>query len=227
MCGRFHLTDPAGALVELFDLEPPAFAIRPRWNAAPGQEILAVRAGSAAAGASGTGLEATLLRWGLESSRRPVDDAGPRPINARAETLAERPAFRDAFRLRRAVVPVDGFYEWQRGEPFRIVRPSHRPFALAAIWEAGSRDEPSTCAIVTTAAAPTVAEVHDRMPAILEGDALARWLDPAIADPAELAPLLVPWPGRLELIPASRRVGDVKNDGPELFDAGPRQASLF
>ncbi len=229
MCGRFTLTSTPESLAERFGLgAPPDCA--PRFNIAPGQHVLAIRAdgGERAAG---------LLRWGLVPAWSGPEAAGAALINARSETAAVRPAFRDAFRARRCIVPASGFYEWaDRGDfrqPYWIAPSDGAPLGIAGLWErwiapGGARLE--TCALLTTAANARIAELHDRMPAILAPDTYAAWLDPT-RDVASLAELLAPLaPDALALRPVGTRVNRIENDDAALLDAVPeplRQPSLF
>jgi putative SOS response-associated peptidase YedK len=148
-------------------------------------------------------------------------------FNARAETLTTSPAFRDAFRRKRCLVPVDGFYEWKREgairQPYWISRADGRPLALAGLW-AGWKDPSTeqvrrTFTIVTTTPTEAMASVHDRMPVVIGEDAWDRWLAPDRADPGELLGLLAPAEGvELDIQAVSRLVNDVRNDGPELIE---------
>jgi putative SOS response-associated peptidase YedK len=196
----------------------------PRYNIAPTQDVLAVRA------AEGGQREAAMLRWGLVPSWAKELQSGAPLINARAETVAEKPAFRTALRRRRCLIPADGFYEWQQSgaargkkQPYYIHRRDERPFAFAGLWERWTaKDSPppeqfaiESCTIVTTAANATLAPLHDRMPVVLaEGD-YALWLDPALQDAAAVVPLLAPCDDE-ELIaePVSTHVNRVANDDP-------------
>jgi putative SOS response-associated peptidase YedK len=192
MCGRFLLTNPGDVLAEAFGLaETPE--VLPRYNIAPSQSIDAVLR------EADSPRRHTHLRWGLIA---PWAKAGEQPkalINARAETLAERPSFRPAFRHRRCVVLADGFYEWKaegRTKRPHLIRMSDgRPFGIAALWNLPSpaSSEP-TCALITTSPNELVATIHDRMPVILDPAALDLWLDPAIEDPQELSRVLTPFP---------------------------------
>ena len=229
MCGRFTLTSTPEALAERFGLDAPP-SLAPRFNIAPGQQVLAVRA-------RGDGTRrADSLRWGLVPPWSSPGQ-GPPLINARSETAAERPAFRDAFRARRCIVPASGFYEWADlggyRQPYWIAPPDGALFGIAGLWERwtapdGSRLE--SCALLTTAANGRIAPLHDRMPAILAAAHYALWLDPA-QDVAALAALLAPLADdALGLRPVSPRVNRIENDDPALLDAvpePPRQASLF
>jgi putative SOS response-associated peptidase YedK len=236
MCGRFTLRVPATVLIEHFDLDVrgdrqlPLFAAR--YNIAPTQDVLAVRADAADGRRT-----ASMLRWGLIPSWSSMDKSGPPMINARSETLAEKPTFRTAVRKRRCLIPADGFYEWQqpagggRGkkQPFYIHRPDHGVFAFAGLWDAWR--DPSreltieSCTIVTTNANPALKELHDRMPVVLAPCDYAAWLDPRVEDPAALAHLLAPC-GEEELIaePVDTHVNKVANDDPRCVAV---QRSLF
>lgn len=229
MCGRYTLagTDPSqlrarwpvGERVE----------VRRRYNVAPGDDVLAVvqRAADAAP-------EGTLLRWGLVPfwASAPTE-LGVKTINARAETMAERPAYRDAFESRRCLVLADGFYEWSGGVPHWITRADGQPFAFAGLWaswrpKGADRDiEPlRSCAIVTSAAAGPVRALHDRMPVILAPEQEALWVDPA-SGPGELHALCAPEAApALEHRPVSRAVNDARHDAPDCLDP-PEQAALF
>jgi putative SOS response-associated peptidase YedK len=230
MCGRFALTSTPESLAERFDLEePPECA--PRYNVAPGQDVLAVRAGAAGA------RRADLLRWGLVPPWAESPAIGGRMINARSETVATRPAFRDAYRSRRCIVPADGFYEWaDRGgfrQPYWISPPEGGPIAFAGLWESWHGSEGialETCTLLTTQANERLAALHARMPVILRRDAYAEWLDPARA-PEALAALLTPPPDEaLDFHPVGTRVNRVECDDPSLLERvpePPRQTSLF
>jgi putative SOS response-associated peptidase YedK len=216
MCGRFTLFTPASRLCEVF-LPGEAPSVAPRYNIAPTQPILAVRA-SAAPGRR----VFAMPRWGLIPpwSRDPA--IGNRLINARAETASEKPAFRRAFRERRCLVPADGFYEWKREgaakRPFYVRMKGGAPFAFAGIWERweGTRGEAvETCAILTTEPNELLSPLHDRMPLILPPEEYGRWLDPSIRSPEFLATLLRPFPsGGMEAYPVGRGVNNPANDDP-------------
>jgi putative SOS response-associated peptidase YedK len=204
-------------MVRAFDLaEEPVLA--PRFNIAPTQPIPVVhRAGAARV------LEP--MAWGFVS-RFPVDAQGAaaRPINARAETVATAPRFRDAFSARRGIVPADGFYEWQHvgksSRPFAVRRRDGDLLAMAAIFERREADDGpvASCAIVTTGANAVVAPIHDRMPVLLAPEDWARWLDPA-SERAALRALLRPCPPEwLALAPVDRRVNDVRCDDAGLLE---------
>lgn len=208
MCGRFTLFEPDKILAREFGISdiPP---LSPRYNIAPSQPVMAVRAS-----ATETGREIALLRWGLIPSWSKDPAIGNRLINARAETVHEKPSFRNAFRRRRCLIPANGFYEWQRRErgkqPYYIRLRDERLFAFAGLWdrwEGPDEGAIETCAILTTAANAVLSPIHDRMPVILPSTAYAGWLDPALRDGESLAPLLVPFPPEEMLaFPVSPRV---------------------
>lgn len=228
MCGRYTLTTPTDELAEHLLLgEAPALA--PRYNVAPQQDVPCVRL------EEGT-RRLRLLRWGLVPpwlrprprgrSRRPLDpDAPPAGwINARAETAADRPAFRSAYRNRRCLVPADGFYEWKprpqsRGKvPHYFYLAGGGPFCFAGIWErwrSPSGEELLSCAILTTRPNALLAEVHERMPVILAPEAYGRWLTAGPDELDALRELLEPFPAeRMAAHPVSRLVNDPTCDRP-------------
>lgn len=177
MCGRFALKTSAQKLAEVFDFVP-AIPLPPRYNIAPGQPVLAVRQ-------EPTGRKAVHLRWGLVPQWAQDPALGNRLINARAETLASKPAYRDAYRYRRCLIPADGFYEWQpqgrRKQPYYIHGVDGQPLAFAGLWEHwqdAHGNELETCTIITTNANEVVKPIHDRMPVILPPHQWATWLTP-------------------------------------------------
>ena len=230
MCGRYTLATPdLGQLRARWPL-PESLQIQRRYNVAPGDDVLAV-----VQRRDETAPEGTLLRWGLVPHwASDPKEVAAKTINARAETVAERPTYRDAFERRRCLIVADGFFEWSGGVPHWITREDGAPFAFAGLWaswrpQGASREvEPlRSCAIVTTAAAGPVRALHDRMPVILPGgDAEAVWLDPA-TPAGELHALLAPaGPPTLAFRPVSRNVNDARHDAPDCLDP-PEQASLF
>jgi putative SOS response-associated peptidase YedK len=229
MCGRFTLTvDPSTVQLQ-FALEfvPPGLA--PRYNIAPTQPVLALTNEGTRA--------ASLLRWGLIPSWAKDASIGSRLINARAETLAEKPAFKNAFRRWRCVIFADGFYEWQaRPEggkrPLYIRLEDGVPFAFAGLWEvwkpSDSEDWLRTCTIVTTEPNAFMAPIHNRMPVILDRAGMADWLTEGDVDPAALAPLLRPYDsGALAAYEVSRAVNGPQLDAPELIRPLPSQPGLM
>ena len=250
MCGRYSLTTPVEALRRLFDFpEQPNLA--PRYNIAPTQQVAAVRlapppavdAGEGGAEAAHeTGRHLAMLRWGLIPSWAKDAAIGSRMINARAETLAGKPAFRAAFRKRRCLLAADGFYEWRKGaegpkQPYRIALEDGGPFAFAGLWERWRDPREGawveTCTIVTTDANALLRPIHHRMPVILDPADHAAWLDPATA-PEAAQELLGPYAGAgLVAYPVSLRVNKVANDDPAVIvpladdDAGESQPRLI
>jgi putative SOS response-associated peptidase YedK len=215
MCGRFTQASDGEIVARVFELkETPKLA--PRYNIAPTQDVAAVRA------AGSGGRELVLLHWGLIPSWAKERAIGSRMINARAETLAEKPAFRSAFRARRCLIVADGFYEWQklgtRKQPHFIGFKDGRPFAFAGLWErwrGEGSEHVESCTIVTTEANELLAPLHDRMPVILDPDDFARWIDPADDDTERLAGLLKPYPAEpLRAYPVSLLVNNPGNDSP-------------
>lgn len=218
MCGRYSLATGVDSLRDLFRIEGEAPELAPRWNVAPTQPVAVVVVPNERARALRT------MRWGLIPSWAKDPAVGNRMINARAETLAEKPSFRDAFRRRRCLVLADGFYEWRkdgaRRTPLFLHPAAGGVLAFAGLWEtwtAPGGEVVESCTIVTTKAGPPVDAFHERMPVILPPSAWDRWLDPAPADPASLAPLLVPCaPDLLAVREASPRVNDPAHEGPDL-----------
>lgn len=219
MCGRFAQQRPAAELAERFAAEPLAVEPGERFNVAPTDEALVVVQREERRGV-------VAYRWGLIPHWAERAGVGSKAFNARAETVATSPMFRDSFRHKRCLVPVDAFYEWRREgtsrQPFAIRRADGDVLALAGLWS-GWRDPDSgevrrTFTIVTTPANAAIAPLHDRMPAVLDADRWTRWLDPAAADLGELEAMLAPNEDvELELYPVSRLVNDVRNDGRELL----------
>lgn len=216
MCGRFTLAVPADTVATQFKLtETPALSAR--YNIAPTQQIAAVRE-------SDKGRELVMLRWGLIPSWAKDLSVGAKMINARAETAAEKPAFRSAMKQRRCLIPASGFYEWQAQngakQPFLIKLTSGDPFGFAGLWENWKTPEGDwlqSCTILTTEANELMRPLHDRMPVIVPSENYEHWLDPRQHDAAELKQLLVPFPSELMVAhPVSKAVNRVGNEGPEL-----------
>ena len=220
MCGRFAFYSPHEAVTRLFGVVdvPP---IEPRYNIAPTQFVATVRE-------AGGPREVAMLSWGLVPSWAKEASTGARMINARAETLAEKPSFRNAYRRRRCLVLADGYYEWKRSgpvkQPYFIAFENDEPFGMAGLWERwrdlSSGDLLESCCIVTTSPSPAVEHVHDRMPVIVPPSAYSEWLEPKNEATDRLGRLLAPCtlPG-LRARPVSRRVNDARNQGPELIES--------
>lgn len=211
MCGRFTLFADPDRLAERFEASLPEAGLQPRYNAAPTQHLPVILNEDPSA--------IQLLQWGLIPFWAKDPAIGSRMINARAETLAEKPSFRTAFKKRRCLVLADGFYEWMKTpdgkQPMRITLASGEPFAMAGLWESWDAPDGSplrTFTIVTGQPNTLVAPIHDRMPAILLPEHEAIWLDNA-AEPAIWQDILRPYPAeRMTAYPVSRRVNFVGND---------------
>lgn len=213
MCGRFTLGTDLKIIAERF--ATPALTLeapKPRYNIAPTQLVIVV-------GDDGERYMKQ-MRWGLIPSWAKDPSIGNRMINARAETLAEKPAFRNALKNRRCVIPADGFYEWQKlgkvKQPMRIVLKSGQLFGFAGLWErwqSPEGEEVLSCTIITTAANELLKAVHDRMPVILTRDAEATWLNPNTQETEKLLPLLKQFPpDEMEFYPVSREVNSPQID---------------
>lgn len=224
MCGRFVSSTPPDELARLFGAQPPAESLLdPSWNVAPTNDVWAVLE-------TGGVRRVEPLHWGLVPFWAKDPGIGNRMINARAETLAERNAYKQAFKRRRCIVPADGFYEWRkvegakRKQPYFIHGTHGRPLAFAGLWEVWrSKEDPDvelhSCTIVTGEPNATVAPVHDRMPVILPEQAWDTWLDPDEQDLELLGKLLVPArPEVVALHPVSTEVNNVRNKSPQLID---------
>ncbi len=215
MCGRFTLLSPPEVLQQTFDL-PEVPDLVPRYNIAPTQQVAAVRLAP-----PGT-RELVRLRWGLVPSWADSPSVGVRMLNARSETVADKPSFRAALCRRRCLIPADGFFEWLnsngRKQPYYFRLRSGKPFAFAGLWEHWQRDGEviDSCTILTTEANELVKPVHDRMPVILPPDAYPLWLDPAVQRSEALQSLLQPFRAE-EMItgPVSMRVNSPRNDDRE------------
>ena len=233
MCGRYSLrpVDPA-VLRGRFPIGESLVTAPPYFNITPGSDVLAVttdREGEP---------RGERLRWGLVANWAKDTRTGFKMINARAETLGQRPTYRRAFERFRCLIPADGFYEWQprpgerRKQPFHITTAEGGLFAFAGLWSVWHRGEPEelrSCTIITTAANAAIAQIHDRMPVILPRDAEDLWLDHS-APAAALEALLAGLPAeQITLRPVGPAVNDARYDGPEclLDPPPPAQESLF
>ncbi len=223
MCGRYTLSSPIEVVADLFSVDAghaPA-ALPPRYNLAPTQSAPVVRI--ARAGGPRT-LE--LLRWGLIPSWAKEAEIGNRLINARAESLAEKPAYKSSFKKKRCLVAVDGFYEWKAEgkvkQPYLIHRQDGRPFAFAGLWSSWKNPEGETVdtfTIVTTSPNGLLAPIHNRMPVILEPKDFDLWLDPRMEDTERLQALFGPGPEEgFEAVPVSRAVNNPGNDSPDCIE---------
>ena len=219
MCGRYSLIADLGELARRYEFDGDIDAFDKKHNIAPTQEVLTVVGGETR--------RAGLMRWGLIPRWAKDPKIARRMINARAETAAEKPAFRNALRRRRCLVLADGFYEWQRvpgsktKRPMRIVLKTGEAFAFAGLWETW-RDRVgspiASCTILTTAANQLLAPIHDRMPVILARDAEALWLDSSVNDVGLLDHLLSPYDANaVDFYEVSTLVNSPANDAPEVL----------
>jgi len=219
MCGRFTLTVDPDELLEAFPFVtlPAEGSLTPRYNIAPTQPVAVV--------ANNGQNRIEFFKWGLIPSWSKDPTIGGRLINARAETLAEKPSFRSAFKKRRCLILADGFYEWRKNPdgktktPMYIHLKGHTPFAFAGLWESWRSPEEKTilsCAIITTTPNALMEKIHDRMPVILKPNAYEAWLDPAEASPFALLDVLKPYPAsHMTAYPVSKAVNRPENDSPE------------
>lgn len=225
MCGRFTLTIDQEAVSAAYGVERLLFEHRPRYNIAPTQDVAVLLEGEA-------GRRVEAFRWGLVPGWAEDPGIGNRMINARSETVGEKPAFRSAWRRRqRCLVLADGFYEWQRPSGGRGAKVPHwihmadrRPFGFAGLWERweGGAEPLHTCTILTTSPNPVVAPIHDRMPVALgDPDQWNRWIDgEVLAD--EVQDLLAPFPPQeMNAHPVSTYVNSPRNEGPECIREAP------
>jgi putative SOS response-associated peptidase YedK len=229
MCGRFSQAQIAELDREVFELLSVP-RLEPRYNVAPTQDAAVVRVGRTRE------RELVPLRWGLIPSWAKDSAIGNRMINARAETLAEKPAFREAFAERRCLVPADGFYEWEkmrhRKQPHYVRVGGGQVFAFAGLWERwwdrASGAQRETFTIVTTEPNTLLEPIHNRMPVIIAPDDYDRWLDPENRDAASLSDLLAPYPPeRMSAYPVSTYVNKPENEGPECVRPLDQQPDLL
>ncbi|GAA2131635.1 SOS response-associated peptidase [Kitasatospora kazusensis] len=258
MCGRFASSTKPEDLVEIFGVEQwdPAETIAPSWNVAPTNSAYAVLE-RVPKGRPDPVRQLRVLRWGLVPAWSKSPESAVKMINARAETVHEKPSYRQAFASRRCLLPIDGYYEWKttavpgrakpHKQPYFVSRTDGGPLVLAGLYEFWrDRTRPAddalawlvTCTIVTTEAEPALAPIHERMPLFLDAGVYDAWLDPARTEPDELRSLLVPpAPGALQAVPVGAGVGSIRNNGPELlrpldetavaFGGGGSGATLF
>lgn len=219
MCGRYSITSPLEAINALFRVDVQADVktnFAPRYNVAPSQPVPVIRA-------TEKGREFTFLLWGLIPSWAKDTAIANKLINARSETVAEKPSFRGAYKYRRCLLPANGFYEWtgKKGEPKQpwLIRvEQNTPIAFAGLWEHWmdpNGSELETCTILTTEAADTIVHIHHRMPVILKPEDFDAWLT---APANDAAPLMKPYEGKLAFHAVSKRVNSVANDDAALLE---------
>src|SRR5881409_1355727 len=216
MCGRYTLKTPVEQLSEKFQF-PEIIPLKPRYNIAPSQPVAVVRLVP-----DDTERKLAMLRWGLLPAWVKDPTKVQQPINAKAETAAEKPMFRGAFKRRRCLIPADGFYEWKqeggRKQPVYIRMKDGEPFAFAGLWErwVGEEDDYiESCTILTTEPNELLVQVHNRMPVILDAKDYELWLDPDVQEVTRLKPLMHPFsPEQMTYYPVSLRVNNPKHDDP-------------
>ncbi len=219
MCGRFTLTIDPNHLQEAFPWADIPDDLSPRYNIAPSQPVAVI---------PNTGDNTlALYKWGLIPSWSKDPSIGDRMINARSETLAEKPSFRNAFRRRRCLILADGFYEWKQDPTMKSKQPMYirlkndQPFAFAGLWEiwkCADESEVRSCTIITTSPNSLLEPIHNRMPVVLSPDTYDRWLTPEDRHPEQLNDLLVPYPAaEMVTYPVSRMVNKPEYESPELI----------
>ncbi|MEM7280172.1 MAG: SOS response-associated peptidase [Pseudomonadota bacterium] len=225
MCGRYAFFAPADAIATLFEIEDPP-EIEFSYNVAPTDYVPAVRYQEGARRLS-------MLRWGLIPFWAKNKQIGVKMINARAETVSEKPAYKSAFKQRRCLLPASGFFEWQKTsqgkQPHFISLSTGEAFAFAGIWESWGKDEEKieSVSIITTQPNPLVAQVHDRMPVIVPKDYFAKWLGEESAESGDLKEYLVPYPeNEMRFYPVGKAVGNPRNKTQECI-APLESDSLF
>lgn len=221
MCGRFVLTTTADHIQQHFGVDDVP-ALPPRYNIAPTQEVLVIRQSSGGVRSAG------LLRWGLVPHWAKEAAGGNTLINARCETVHDKPSFRNAIRYHRCLIPASGFIEWQRlnggKQPWLIQRRDGQPLAFAGLWDSwqGYDGVLETCCILTTTANTLMRPIHDRMPVILCASEYDQWLDRTTTDPARLSALYAPYPADLlQATPISTAINNPRHDSPDCLEPLP------
>lgn len=233
MCGRFVAAAPPDQIARYFDAETPEALLEPNYNVAPTHDVYAVLE-------DGMVRRVEALHWGLVPRWAKTPSIGSKMINARAETLATKNAYKAAYRKRRCIIPADGFYEWKvvpgqkAKQPCFIHRTDGELMAFAGLWEVwrgehgGATEELRSCTVITGEPNEVVRQVHDRMPVLLPPSAWDLWLDPRVDDPVVLGELLVPAPASLiEVYPVSTEVNSVRNTGAHLLERVETQGTLL
>jgi putative SOS response-associated peptidase YedK len=251
MCGRYAAAKDPDALVEEFEVDESMVEapLKADYNVAPTKSVYAVL--SRTTEEEVVERQLRVVRWGLVPSWAKDPSIGSRMINARSETVAEKPAFRRAFAKRRCLLPADGYYEWYtpQGEnvpktakgkplkqPFFIRRADGHSLAMAGLYEwwhdaSGDRDEPEswllTATIITTSATDDIGRIHDRMPVVVAEQDWGRWLDPTVTDQDAVRGVMAPAQTvPLDAYPVSVRVNSVRNNGPELIEPLPAEEAV-
>jgi putative SOS response-associated peptidase YedK len=226
MCGRYTLTRHPRRVAELFGLESLP-ELEPRYNIAPGQRVPVVRDAE-------TGRQLVLMKWGLVPAWAAEPGIGNRLLNARCETVADKPAYRAAYRKRRCLLPADGFYEWKtvqgRKQPFLFRLRDGDLFALAGLWESWHTPDGATletCTVLTTAANELIRPLHDRMPVVIRAEDHRAWLHPEEQPPDSDRRLFTPFPAdAMEAAAVNPWVNRAGNEGPRCLEP-PGQGVLF
>jgi putative SOS response-associated peptidase YedK len=217
MCGRYTLRTPVDSVAEAFEIEEYPSSITPNYNIAPTQEVAAVVE-------EDEKRKLEMLHWGLIPSWAKDPSIGNKMINARAETIAEKPSFRRAFKVRRCLILADGFYEWKKTDggkqPYHVKMEDGSLFAFAGLWETWQNgEEIRSCTIITTDANDLMSDIHHRMPVILHPEDYAMWLDHDFEEKEVLTALLRPYPADvMEAYPVSRRVNKPSNNEPSVLE---------
>lgn len=222
MCGRFTRSQSVQVIAEEFRVEQVSGDLGPSYNVAPTQKVAVIITDGAR--------QLVPVQWGLVPSWAKDPSVGSKMINARAETVAEKASYRNAFKRRRCLVVADGFYEWQKAgdakRPIYIRLKSGKPFGFAGlyeVWKSPEGKELTTCAIITTEANELMKPIHERMPVIIPAERRDEWLDAATEGKDRLLDMLRPYPAdEMEAYPVSRRVNSPRNNSPECIKrAGP------
>ncbi len=218
MCGRYTLKTPIDVLAEYFEVEENPPSLTPSYNIAPTQEVATVVE-------EDEKRKLEVFRWGLIPSWAKDPSIGNKMINARAETVSEKPSFRSAFKKRRCLIVADGFYEWQKTDsgkqPYHFRMRDSSPFAFAGLWETWDKEgeEIRSCSIITTDANDLMGEIHHRMPVILHPENYGVWLDQGFDEKEALIDLLRPYPPEeMEAYAVSRRVNRPANNEPSVIE---------
>jgi putative SOS response-associated peptidase YedK len=218
MCGRYVLYASKESLIAKFKIDEVESDPSPSYNIAPTQEVPAIIRDS-------DRNRLVKFHWGLVPFWAKDKSIGSRMINARIETIADKPVFRAAFKKRRCLIPADGFYEWKGGQghkqPYLVTIPSDEPFAFGGLWESWEKDELvyKSCTIITTESSPSVQEIHNRMPVILSPESQDKWMDTEVQNPKEVMNVLENGMMKdLKYYPVSTRVNSVKNNDPACME---------